>query len=165
MPTAVDDFIHHNQARFLAELKELLRIPSISTLPEHRGDVEKAAAFVAGSLRTAGMENVEIIPTAKHPLVYAEWLHAPGKPSADRAAHLFDVRIPMLFLQGTRDAIADLTHLQPAIDRLGHRATLVIFEGADHSFHVPKASGRTDAALLNELLDATARWVQQHARA
>src|ERR1700722_15630826 len=64
----------------LQELFELLRIPSISTLPENKNDVDRAAKFVASSLTDAGLENVEIIPTAKHPLVYAEWLHAPDKP-------------------------------------------------------------------------------------
>jgi predicted alpha/beta-hydrolase family hydrolase len=92
-------------------------------------------------------------------------LHAAGKPSADRAAHLFDVDVPMLFLQGTRDTLADLDHLRPTLDRLGSRATLVTVEGADHSFHVPKTSGRTDTQVMNDLLDTTAAWVQQQARA
>ena len=91
MTIAVDDFIQQNRGRFLAELKDFLRIPSISTLPEHRADVERAAAFVADSLRIAGMENVEIIPTAKHPLVYADWLHAPGQPTVLCYGH-YDVQ-------------------------------------------------------------------------
>src|SRR5262249_34334465 len=73
------------------ELKDFIRIPSISTLPEHKGDVERAAGFVAESLRRAGMENVEIIPTGKHPLVYADWLHAPGKPTVLCYGH-YDVQ-------------------------------------------------------------------------
>jgi acetylornithine deacetylase/succinyl-diaminopimelate desuccinylase-like protein len=91
MSIATDAFVKENQTRFLDELKEFLRIPSISTLPEHRPDVERAAAFVADSLRTAGMENVEIVPTAKHPLVYADWLHAPGKPTVLCYGH-YDVQ-------------------------------------------------------------------------
>jgi acetylornithine deacetylase/succinyl-diaminopimelate desuccinylase-like protein len=91
MSTATDAFVKEHQTRFLDELKELLRIPSISTLPEHRADVERAAAFVADSLRAAGMENVEVIPTAKHPLVYADWLHAPGKPTVLCYGH-YDVQ-------------------------------------------------------------------------
>ena len=63
-------------------LKTFLRIPSVSTLPEHRDDIDRAARFVADSLGAAGMEHVEIISTAKHPLVYADWMHAPGKPTA-----------------------------------------------------------------------------------
>jgi acetylornithine deacetylase/succinyl-diaminopimelate desuccinylase-like protein len=91
MSSATDAFVENNQARFLDELKNFLRIPSISTLPEHRPDVERAAQFVADSLRGAGLENVEIISTAKHPLVYADWLHAPGKPAVLCYGH-YDVQ-------------------------------------------------------------------------
>ncbi len=93
MPTAVEDFIHKNESRFLNELLELLRIPSVSTLPEHKQDVARAAQFVADSLRNAGMENVEVIATQKHPLVYADWLHAPGKPTVLCYGH-YDVQPP-----------------------------------------------------------------------
>lgn len=85
-------------------------------------------------------------------------LHPAGKPSDERAAHLFDVDVPMLFLQGTRDVLANLELLQPLIERLGARATLQLFADADHSFHVPARSGRTDAQLMDELLDALATW-------
>ncbi len=81
MSKTTDAFVEQNRDRLLDELKEFLRIPSISTLPEHRGDIDRAAQFVADSLRHVGMENVEIISTAKHPLVYADWMHAPGKPT------------------------------------------------------------------------------------
>jgi acetylornithine deacetylase/succinyl-diaminopimelate desuccinylase-like protein len=91
MSTATDAFVRENQSRFLVELKEFLRIPSISTLPENRADIDRAAAFVADSLRSAGMENVEIIPTGKHPLVYADWMHAPGKPTVLCYGH-YDVQ-------------------------------------------------------------------------
>jgi acetylornithine deacetylase/succinyl-diaminopimelate desuccinylase-like protein len=80
LPAAIETFVAQNRNRLLAELKEFLRIPSISTLPQHRADVEQAASFVAKGLATAGLENVEVIPTGGHPLVYADWLHAPGKP-------------------------------------------------------------------------------------
>ncbi len=91
MSTATDSFVQTNQQRFLEELKNFLRIPSISTLPEHRGDIDRAAEFTANSLRDVGMEHVEIIPTAKHPLVYADWLHAPGKPTVICYGH-YDVQ-------------------------------------------------------------------------
>ena len=91
MSAATDAFVEQNRDRLLDELKEFLRIPSISTLPEHRDDIERAAQFVAESLRRAGMENVEIIPTAKHPLVYADWMHAPGKPTVLCYGH-YDVQ-------------------------------------------------------------------------
>ena len=86
-------------------------------------------------------------------------LHPAGKPSDERARHLFDVRVPMLFLQGSRDALADLTLLRPIVDRLGARASLRVFEEADHSFHVPARSGRRDADVRNEMLDALAAWI------
>ena len=90
-------------------------------------------------------------------------LHAAGKPSRERAAHLSDVMIPMLFLQGTRDALAKLGELQPVCARLGARATLTLFGDADHSFHVPARTGRKDAEVMAELLDAAAVWIgQQH---
>jgi acetylornithine deacetylase/succinyl-diaminopimelate desuccinylase-like protein len=81
MSAATDRFVESNEQRLLEELKQFLRIPSISTLPEHRADIDAAAAFVAESLRAAGIENIEIIPTGKHPLVYGEWLHAASKPT------------------------------------------------------------------------------------
>jgi predicted alpha/beta-hydrolase family hydrolase len=86
-------------------------------------------------------------------------LHPAGKPSDDRARHLFEVRIPMLFLQGTRDALADQALLRPVIERLGARASLRVFDDADHSFHVPARSGRRDAEVRTELLDALAAWI------
>jgi len=87
-------------------------------------------------------------------------LHPPGKPSTDRAKHLFDVQIPMLFLQGTRDEFADLQLLRPLIDQLGPRATLKLFNDADHSFHVPARSGRKDSDVRTELLDSVSKWMQ-----
>lgn len=93
MPIAVEDFVRQNESRFLDELLDLLRIPSISTLPEHKQDVAQAAQFVAYSLKHAGLENIEVIPTRKHPLVYADWLHAPGKPTVLCYGH-YDVQPP-----------------------------------------------------------------------
>jgi uncharacterized protein len=91
-------------------------------------------------------------------------LHPAGKPSADRAAHLADVRVPMLFLQGTRDELADLELIRQLVRELGRRATLSVFEDADHSFHVRKSSGRTDAQVVAELADKFAQWVETLAR-
>jgi uncharacterized protein len=88
-------------------------------------------------------------------------LHPAGKPSSDRAGHLADVELPMLFLQGTRDALAELSLLKPVVTGLGSRATLHLLEAADHSFHVLKSSGRNDRAVLDEALDAFAAWVDE----
>ena len=93
MSKATDAFVDSNRTRLLEELKTFLRIPSISTLPESEPDVKRAAQFVASALEKAGIENVEIIPTAKHPLVYGEWLHAPGKPTILCYGH-YDVQPP-----------------------------------------------------------------------
>lgn len=93
MPPSTDDFVRFNQERFLEELNQFLRIPSISTLPEHKDDVARAAQFTADSLKQAGLENVEIIPTGGHPLVYADWLHAPGAPTVLCYGH-YDVQPP-----------------------------------------------------------------------
>jgi predicted alpha/beta-hydrolase family hydrolase len=86
-------------------------------------------------------------------------LHAPGKASDERGAHLFQVNIPMLFLQGTRDEFADLALLKPLLERMGARAMLKLLSDADHSFHVPARSGRRDAEVREEMLDALARWM------
>ncbi|MGH9633143.1 MAG: dipeptidase [Bryobacteraceae bacterium] len=93
MSKAIETFVQQNEPRLLEELKTFLRIPSISTLPENKQDVERAARFVAESLKSAGLDNVAIIPTSGHPLVYADWLHAPGKPTVLLYGH-YDVQPP-----------------------------------------------------------------------
>src|SRR5437867_1225580 len=85
-------------------------------------------------------------------------LHPAGNPSTERAEHLDRVRVPMLFLQGTRDHLADLSLLRPVCERLGERATLQVIDGADHSFHVLKSSGRTDDEVLDELAGTVNDW-------
>jgi uncharacterized protein len=86
-------------------------------------------------------------------------LHAAGRPSDARAKHLFDVHVPMLFLQGSRDNLADLTLIQVLVERLGSHATLKVFADADHSFHVPARTGRKDADVRAGLLDEFADWI------
>src|SRR6266436_5465958 len=93
MASPAVDFARQNQQRFLNELKDLLRIPSISTAPEHKSDVQRAADYVAGELRRIGMENVEVILTKGHPLIYADWLHAEDRPTVLCYAH-YDVQPP-----------------------------------------------------------------------
>ena len=93
MSSSAVAYAHQNHPRFLNELKDLLRIPSISTLPEHKGDCRKAAEVLAAELKRIGMENVRLIETAGHPLVYADWLHAAGKPTVLCYGH-YDVQPP-----------------------------------------------------------------------
>jgi hypothetical protein len=90
-------------------------------------------------------------------------LHPPGRPGTSRAEHLSQVRIPMLFLQGTRDDFAGLDLLRPIVKGLGGRATLHIVEGGDHSFKVLKRTGRTETDVLNELADTITAWAGEHA--
>jgi len=87
-------------------------------------------------------------------------LHAAGRPSAQRGAHLSDVQIPMLFLQGTRDALAGAKLMQKLVQGLGARATLVLIQDADHSFHVPARSGRNEREVTAEMLDALTAWIE-----
>lgn len=87
-------------------------------------------------------------------------LHPAGRPSDERANHLFEVKVPMLFLQGARDTLADSHTLQAQVERLGTRATLKIFQDADHSFHVPARTGRNDAEVRAEMLDTIASWLE-----
>jgi acetylornithine deacetylase/succinyl-diaminopimelate desuccinylase-like protein len=91
--TAAVEFARSHQTRFVEELKDLIRIPSISTLPEHNADTRRAAEFVADGLKRVGMEHAAVIETAGHPLVYADWLHAPGKPTVLCYGH-YDVQPP-----------------------------------------------------------------------
>ena len=87
-------------------------------------------------------------------------LHPPGKRSAERGQHLNDVRVPMLFLQGARDEFATSSLLKSLIKRLGPRATLGLFKNADHSFHVPARTGRTDTQIRAELAVTLAKWMK-----
>lgn len=88
-------------------------------------------------------------------------LHPAGRESSERGVHLAEVSVPLLFLQGTRDALADLERLTPLVEGLGASSTLRIVEGADHSFHVLKRSGRSDEEVLDELADATRVWMEK----
>jgi hypothetical protein len=101
---------------------------------------------------------IDGLPGARGLAFFGFPLHPPGKPSTERADHLADVEIPMLFLQGERDAFGGLDLVEPLVERLGPRATLRVVAGADHGFHVPKRSGRTDGEVLAELARRTDEW-------
>ena len=109
-----------------------------------------------GGRMTSQAQAVDPLPAVKGLVFVGFPLHPAGKPSDERAKHLDDVRVPMLFLQGTRDELADLALLRPVVERLGGRARLVTFDHADHSFHAPAKSGAKDAEILERLLDAVA---------
>ena len=116
-----------------------------------------------GGRMTSQAQAVEKLPGVQGLVFFGFPLHPAGKPSDERAQHLFDVQVPMLFLQGTRDDLASLEFLQPVVKKLGARATLEIFDEADHSFHVPARTGRKDAEVRDELLDTLAGWIKSTA--
>jgi predicted alpha/beta-hydrolase family hydrolase len=113
-----------------------------------------------GGRMTSQAQAIKPLPGVKGLAFIGFPLHPAGKPSAERGEHLREVKIPMLFLQGTRDELAKLKLLQPLIDRLGARATLKLLQDADHSFHVPARTGRKDAEVRAEMLDALATWIE-----
>jgi len=117
-----------------------------------------------GGRMTSSAQAKEPLPGVRGLVFLGFPLHPPGRPGDQRAEHLTQVQIPMLFLQGTRDEFADLTFLRPVIERLGTRATLHLVDGADHSFHVLKRSGRTDGEVLRELIRAIGDWAERLAR-
>jgi len=114
-----------------------------------------------GGRMTSGAQAVEPLDGVKGLVFLGFPLHPAGKPGRERADHLAQVQIPMLFLSGTRDALAELDLLEPVARSLGERATLKLFDHADHSFHVPAKSGRKDAEVLTEILDDFAAWVDK----
>lgn len=111
-----------------------------------------------GGRMTSQAQAASPLPGVRGLVFFGFPLHPAGKPSDQRAAHLSDVEVPMLFLQGRRDELAQLDLLRPLIARLGSRASLHEVADADHLFHVPVRSGRTDAQVLDELLDTMAAW-------
>jgi hypothetical protein len=116
-----------------------------------------------GGRMTSQAQAAEALPKVKGLVFFAFPLHPPGKPGVDRAKHLADVKIPMLFLQGSRDEFAELDLLKMTVKSLGKRASLHLEDAADHSFHVPAKSGRKDPDVLVSILDKTRDWVLAHA--
>ena len=114
-----------------------------------------------GGRMTSQAQAIEALPGV-HGLAFLGFpLHPAGKPSSDRAKHLVDVNVPMLFLQGTRDALAELDLLEPVVKNLGKSAKLHLVKEADHSFHVLVRSGRNDREVMAEVLDAFAAWTDE----
>ncbi len=126
----------------------------------HAGDLPLFAGGRSfGGRMTSQAQAAAPLPGVRGLVFFAFPLHPAGKPDDARAKHLADVTVPMLFLQGTRDALAELHLLRPVVTRLAPRATLRLAEEADHSFHVPAKSGRKDTEVLAELLDAAVEWM------
>ncbi|MFQ5888660.1 MAG: alpha/beta family hydrolase [Gemmatimonadota bacterium] len=124
-------------------------------LPMHAGGKSMGGRMTSLAASEGGLDRVLGIAFFGFPL------HAPGRPSTDRADHLIRVPQPMLFVQGSRDSLADLELLRPVCERLGDSATLHVVEGADHGFHVRKSSGRSDGEVIEELGRVSAEWAGQ----
>jgi uncharacterized protein len=114
-----------------------------------------------GGRMTSQAQSKEPLPGVRGMVFLGFPLHPAGRPSDERAKHLFEINIPMLFLQGTRDELAHLPLLEPLCAKLGALATLKLFQDADHSFHVPARTGRKDSEILNELWDTIAGWLDR----
>ncbi|MCA6108902.1 alpha/beta hydrolase family protein [Bradyrhizobium cenepequi] len=112
-----------------------------------------------GGRMTSQAQAIEPLAGVRGLVFLAFPLHPAGKPSSERAKHLADIKIPMLFLQGTRDALAELKLLEPMVKQLGSLATLHLVKEADHSFHVLARSGRNDREVMDEVLDTFVAWV------
>lgn len=112
-----------------------------------------------GARMTSQAQAIDPLPHVQGLVFVGFPLHPADAPAIGRAEHLSKVHIPMLFVQGTQDKLANLEHLRPVIDTLGSRATLMTIEHADHSFHVLKRSGRNDEEVLEQILDGVAQWV------
>lgn len=134
---------------------------AVAAAREAAGDLPMLAGGKSmGGRMTSLAASKEALPGVQGLVFFGFPLHPAGAPSIERAAHLDRVTVPMLFLAGTRDKLADLDLLCPVIDRLGGKATLHVLEGADHSFEVLKRTGRTAADVLVELAQTADTWAQ-----
>jgi uncharacterized protein len=134
-------------------------LAAVRTAAEAAPDLPLFAGGKSYGGRMTSQASAETSLTKVRGLVFFGFpLHPPDQPSTKRAEHLARVKLPMLFLQGTRDKLADLSLLRPICAKLGSRATLHIIETADHSFHVLKISGKTDADVLREVTRTVAEW-------
>jgi predicted alpha/beta-hydrolase family hydrolase len=132
---------------------------AIAAASEHNSGLPLFAAGKSmGGRMTSLAEASEPLPNVAGLVFFGFPLHAAGKPSSERGAHLFEVAKPMLFLQGSRDGLADLQLLKPLCDKLGRRAELFVVEGGDHSFHMLKRSGRSDGQMIEVLAQTVASW-------
>lgn len=112
-----------------------------------------------GGRMTSQAQALSPLPGVRGLAFFGFPLHPPEKPSIERAAHLDEVALPMLFVQGTRDELAEVGLLRAVVERLGTRATLEFIDDADHAFHVRKRSGRSDVQALDLALDTAVRWI------
>ncbi|HEV2672131.1 MAG TPA: alpha/beta family hydrolase [Gemmatimonadales bacterium] len=128
---------------------------------QHSGLPIFAGGKSFGGRMTSQAQAAQPMPGVRGLIFFGFPLHAPGRPSTTRADHLTSVDVPMLFLQGTRDEFAQLDLLREVVGRLGRRATLHLIEEGDHSFKVPKRTGKTESDVMNELADTVRQWAMR----
>lgn len=136
-----------------------VRAATAEALARARGLPLFAGGRSFGGRMTSGAQAADPLPGVRGLVFFAFPLHLAGKPSTERAAHLSGVAVPMLFLSGTRDPLAQLDLLEITMAGLGARATLELVQDADHSFHVPARTGRKDPEVLDEALSRVAAWI------
>ncbi len=141
-------------------------LATVRSAVEKARDLDKSLPLLAGGKSMGGRMTSnaaaeEPLNEARGIVFFGFPLHPPGKPATERADHLHRVTVPMLFLQGSKDKLADLSLLRPICQKLGSLATLHVIDGADHSFHMLKSSGRADSDVLDELVRSITEWLIQ----
>ena len=155
-------FPYMEQGKKAPDPQPVLRATVLSAIAAAQEAAPDLPLFAGGKSLGGRMTSMASLPGQVKGLVFFGFpLHAPGKPSARRADHLPSVTVPMLFLQGTRDAFADLSLLRPICAQLGEKAALHVFEGADHSFHMLKSSGTSDEVMIRQLARTAADWASR----
>ncbi len=163
------NFPYMEESRHIPDRPPILTATVAAAVQAAQKALPNLPTFAGGKSMGARMSSQaaaqNLIPKVRGLIFFGFPLHPPNRPETKRATHLDDVKIPMLFLQGTRDTLADLTLLRPIIKKLSKRATLHIIETADHSFHILKSAKKSDPEILQELAATTASWMQEIATA
>ncbi len=164
------NFPYMEESRHIPDRPPILTATVAAAVQAAQKALPNLPAFAGGKSLGARMSSQAaaqgLLPDTVRGLIFFGFpLHPPNRPETKRADHLAEVKIPMLFLQGTRDTLADLTLLRPIIKKLSKRATLHVIETADHSFHVLKSAKKSDPEILQELAATTAAWMQEIATA
>jgi predicted alpha/beta-hydrolase family hydrolase len=158
------NFAYMEEGRHIPDRPAALTAAVAAAVNTASKQAPKLPIFAGGKSMGARMSSQaaaqKLLPTTRGLIFFGFPLHPPNRPDTKRATHLDDVTLPMLFLQGTRDTLADLILLRPIVKQLTPRATLHVIDTADHSFHVLKSSKKTDAEILQELAATTAAWMQ-----
>jgi uncharacterized protein len=160
------NFPYMEESRHIPDRPPLLTATVAAAVKAAQKSTPNLPTFAGGKSLGARMTSqagaLSLLPATVRGLIFFGFpLHPPNKPDTKRATHLSDVALPMLFLQGTRDALADLTLLRPIVKKLGKRATMEIIPTADHSFHVLKSTKKSDQEILQELAATAAAWMEK----